>query len=331
MVTYLEVVQNALENTSNYEEFCFDILQYDHTAEVFESLIGVPQGTFYHPEFDASVHTYYVCKAVYELGQYDLIEIAFLHDWGKSTMTNVGKDRIYHFGHADESARLVSGRVQFLDGDVEWTLQMIKDHMGIKNPSKGLELFMDCDKRLSKQLYLKDTNEEQLEQNKKLEQSVYQDQHNADSQVIMLIGISGSGKSTYIHQNGLKNVTVCPDDIRKELSGNISDQSMNDKVWKETSKRMLGILAQHGKVVLDATNVNKFLRIKFMSQFNGHRKVAVVFHTDVEVAKNRVAVDIRDGKDRSNVPANVIERQQKNFERGLKSLDHEFNQIIHIQ
>ena len=46
-------------------------------------------------------------------------------------------------------------------------------------------------------------------------------------ELIIPIGISGSGKSRLYNLNYQDYVKICPDDIRKELTGSISDQSKN--------------------------------------------------------------------------------------------------------
>ncbi len=45
----------------------------------------------------------------------------------------------------------------------------------------------------------------------------------------MLIGIPGSGKSTWIKENSKGYEIVCPDVIRTEICGDISDQSKNNE------------------------------------------------------------------------------------------------------
>jgi predicted ABC-type ATPase len=68
-----------------------------------------------------------------------------------------------------------------------------------------------------------------------------------------------------------------------------------------------------------------------MCKFNGYKKIALVFNVDVEEACRRVREDIESGKNRSNVPEKVIRKQYKNFCSGLKSLEHEFNEVRVIE
>ena len=57
-------------------------------------------------------------------------------------------------------------------------------------------------------------------------------------EIIMPIGISGSGKSRLYRMRYSDYTLVSPDLIRKELTGNISDQSQNTRVFKEVDRRI---------------------------------------------------------------------------------------------
>lgn len=323
----------------SFKEWKKRLLMFDLTKEVVNLLDGIPQGTFYHPEFDALKHVYYVCIAsiCHEVGQISmgplysptdttLLEAAFLHDVGKSTHTNIGKNRIYSFGHADASARFVEKHKENIT-DFDFTYKIVKEHMN--DPKKydiPAKFFNWVDKEESKRLYSSESNKIELLINKCKEQHLYLKQKLSRKKVILLIGISGSGKSTYINKNFDKKYVICPDEIRRSL-GNINDMTNNGEVWKLTKSIMQGKLNTHGKVVLDATNVNKWLRIQFMSQFNGCHKEAIFFPIEVDVAIERVNRDIKSGIARSDVPENVIRKQAKLLHRGALSVYNEFNTV----
>jgi len=79
--------------------------------------------------------------------------------------------------------------------------------------------------------------------------------------IFATIGISGSGKST-LADNLSKTISfklICPDDIRKETTGNISDQSQNNKVFAIANKRLEQYI-QKGNVFYSATNLSKEAR-----------------------------------------------------------------------
>jgi len=152
------------------------------------------------------------------------------------------------------------------------------------------------------------------------------------------IGISGSGKSTYIHKVFENEVIVEPDAIRKEMTGSVSDQSKDFIVWKEAADRVKKNLDTMGLAVLDATSTKSSLRTQFLKNIpEGVRKVAIVFQpegTDEEIlAKmyNRIEQDLKSGKDRSAVPHEVIVRQLQQFKNGLQNLQSQFDEIQYIK
>lgn len=132
---------------------------------------------------------------------------------------------------------------------------------------------------------------------------------------IMTIGISGAGKSTWIkEQTSDPNVMVInPDSIRKELTGDISDQSQNAKVWYITKRRVLEGLNSGKTVILDATNVDSRSRRDFINDLPPSVLKAKIFNVDPEEAKRRVRKALESGEDRSNVPPEVIDRQYQKF------------------
>ena len=82
---------------------------------------------------------------------------------------------------------------------------------------------------------------------------------------IMLVGIPGSGKSRWAKEIRSKNtVIVCPDEIRKKLTGDISNQEFNSRVWFEAKLSVMNLLESGKNVILDATNVNTMYREDFM-------------------------------------------------------------------
>jgi predicted kinase len=144
------------------------------------------------------------------------------------------------------------------------------------------------------------------------------------SGLVLPIGISGSGKSTWI--NTLTNRTVIsPDEIRKELTGNISDQSRNKEVFAIAKKRAIEALKNGKLVVFDATNLNTKLRNDLISEieFGVGEQIPIaykVFPSDPEISKSRIRKDLLSGKERAAVPDNVIDIQYKQYLQTLADL-----------
>jgi predicted kinase len=148
------------------------------------------------------------------------------------------------------------------------------------------------------------------------------------------IGISGSGKS-YFYKNRflsefeevsdflvekgltLADITVSPDDIRREVCGDVSDISQDAKVWKLAETRLQEKLKTYGYGVFDATGVSKNGRKKFLKNYKNVHKTAIVFEPNVSLSKERIKKDINEGVDRSKVPMFVIDRQFESFKSSI--------------
>lgn len=148
----------------------------------------------------------------------------------------------------------------------------------------------------------------------------------------MTIGISGSGKSTYLKKNFHPDVVISPDNIRREFTGNVSDHSQEVRVWNEVRLRVNDVLKNEntGVAVLDATNVDSGLRGKFLKNYPGVTKIALIFRTDPEVAKQRIAKDLAGKEDRSAVPPEEIDNQYKKLMNGYGNLQHQFDKMKYV-
>ena len=129
---------------------------------------------------------------------------------------------------------------------------------------------------------------------------------------VMLIGIPGSGKSSWLDiEKDLQYPSaeiVCPDQIRAEMSGNISDQSLNIAVWQVAKTRCISFLEKGTDVILDATNVNTKYRREFTQGLPECKKDAIFFDTHPQDACSRIAQDLALGENRADVPPEVVYR-----------------------
>ena len=167
---------------------------------------------------------------------------------------------------------------------------------------------------------LKMVNEERMKREKKLSSTGIKMQKLSERdkpQFIMTIGIPGSGKSTWIgsQTEDENTIVVSPDSIREELTGSVSDQTQNNKVWWVAKQRVIEGLNNGKNVILDATNVDGKSRRRFLQGLpSGIGLKAKVFNVDPEEAKRRIKEQIDKGENRSNVPPDVIDRMQAKFE-----------------
>lgn len=154
--------------------------------------------------------------------------------------------------------------------------------------------------------------------------------------LIMLVAIPGAGKSTYIQTNMPGVAVVSPDEIRKEVLGDINDQSNGSRIWGIAAKRVANILSKGFDVVLDATNVNSRNRQNFIDSIRelcdcDFTTKAIVFDVDPEIAKARVNKDIKMKRDRAMVPDHVIDRMYQQFLSGKSNLKTQFDEVVYAR
>lgn len=89
------------------------------------------------------------------------------------------------------------------------------------------------------------------------------------SKLYMLIGVNGSGKSTWAHNMAHYTdgevVVINSDDLHEELFDNINDQPYDSEAFKELCKWVIDALIKDYIVCYDATNLNSKQRANFLS------------------------------------------------------------------
>lgn len=133
----------------------------------------------------------------------------------------------------------------------------------------------------------------------------------------MLVGISGSGKSTFAekikHWGELEKEDVeifSSDEIRKELYGDASIQKDHEKVFRILHKRVKEALSQGKTAVYDACNLSAKRRMAFLQEIKKYKtsKSCIVITSDYNSC-----VENQKKRDRK-VPIEVIKKQIKSFE-----------------
>ena len=154
------------------------------------------------------------------------------------------------------------------------------------------------------------------------------------SNLVLPIGISGSGKS-YIYNKDYKDcVQVSPDLIREELTGDISNQTKNKEVFKLAFERVDEYLNKGQDVFFDATNVNKSQRKNFTDKYidTDVEVIYVILPSDIDLSWKRIRKDIREKKNRSDVPYFALVRQKEQYDNSLELGfdDENVNEILYV-
>jgi predicted kinase len=127
------------------------------------------------------------------------------------------------------------------------------------------------------------------------------------SKLAVMVGISGSGKSTFAHglKTSLNAELVETDAIRVELTGTADDQTQNGRVFQVAKKRVNDYLAQGKNAIIDATSLNPKERKDWINigKANNAEVIAYFINVSPEVAKQRNNSRLR------KVPDWVIDRQ----------------------
>lgn len=129
---------------------------------------------------------------------------------------------------------------------------------------------------------------------------------------LMLVGIPGSGKSTYAKELAEKEdyIILSSDEMREVYFGDVNDQKNNNELFSMITDSIKGHLSCKQSVIMDATNLNSKKRKNLLNEIKSiecDKKCVVVampYSACLHNNKNR---------DR-NVPENVIKRMYMTFQ-----------------
>lgn len=145
----------------------------------------------------------------------------------------------------------------------------------------------------------------------------------------MLIGVPGSGKSTWLRRQNLDAVVISTDDIieREAAQQGKTYSEVFDSAIKKATSEMNAALRQAIKdqqdIIWDQTNISAKSRSGKLAQFpKNYEKIAVFFPTpDAEELSKRLA-----GRAGKTIPAFVVKSMAANLEP--PSSKEGFDQII---
>lgn len=147
------------------------------------------------------------------------------------------------------------------------------------------------------------------------------------SSLILLVGVSGSGKSTFAAKHFGPYETLSSDVFRGLVSDDENDQAATsdafDALRYVASKR----LEKNRLTVIDATNVQPAARKSFVDLARAHDMLPVAIVLDVP---DKVAIARNAGRPGRDFGAGVVKRQHDQLRRSLWGLGREGFRRVHI-
>lgn len=147
---------------------------------------------------------------------------------------------------------------------------------------------------------------------------------------IILSGIPCSGKSTYAAKlaKEIGAEIVCPDTLRKEVTGSESDMSRDGYIWGSLVEERIKLFAliREKSILFDATQINKRARKPILEIAKRLGNIQIECHYFVpnkELAKQRNLLRTR------QVPEKVIDSFTAKWE--CPSLEEGFHSITQIE
>lgn len=147
-----------------------------------------------------------------------------------------------------------------------------------------------------------------------------------DFALVVLIGPTGSGKSSFARRHFLETEIVSSDHCRALVSDDETDQAATGDAF-ELLRLTAGIRLRRRKLtVIDATSVRREDRAELVALARQYHAlpVALVLNIDPDICAAR-----NEGRENRQFGAHVPRNHSKTLRRGLRSLDREGFRLIH--
>ena len=147
--------------------------------------------------------------------------------------------------------------------------------------------------------------------------------------LVVLIGVAGSGKSTFAARHFRPTQVLSSDALRALVADDPMAQNATDDAF-DLLHRILAMRLRRGRLtVVDATNVEDWARAKLADAGRLHRRpcVAIVLDVPLEVAAARNAA-----RPSPRPPPSALRRQDRWLRDSLPTLAHEgFSAVHHLR
>lgn len=179
-------------------------------------------------------------------------------------------------------------------------------------------------------------------------------------EIHIMIGVPGSGKSTFAQRLATGPWVISPDKIRKQLTGAKLDQSMNKTVFENMYHEIDQMMKREDSFVIDATNANWVYRLELLTYLNNPKRIEENIPTTIlnpetgdefavdvahvresrryqiigwyiEASFTEAVLNNEERPEDERVPASVIYNMCKNLEEHPPSLDEGFDVLYRIK
>jgi predicted kinase len=154
-----------------------------------------------------------------------------------------------------------------------------------------------------------------------------------EKELVIAIGLPGTGKSTYIKRKYNNYIIVSNDSVVERLASKLGatynqmfDALGRDNIIEMGKKEFMAALKRDKSIVLDNTNLTKAIRKQYLKLAPDYRKVALVFNISKgELAKRLKSREQKTGK---SIPPDVMKKMEKDYEEPNKT--EGFDEIIKV-
>ncbi|MGW7563747.1 polynucleotide kinase-phosphatase [Streptomyces sp. NPDC054757] len=149
-----------------------------------------------------------------------------------------------------------------------------------------------------------------------------------DLSLVVLVGATGSGKSTFAQRHFRPTEIISSDFCRGLVADDENDQSASGDAFDVLHYIAAKRLAAGRLTVVDATNVQSESRKQLVRLAREHDvlPIAIVLDLPEEVCAERNAVR----PDRAGMPRHVIQRHRRELRRSLRGLEREGFRKVHV-
>ncbi|MET8401576.1 polynucleotide kinase-phosphatase [Streptomyces sp900116325] len=149
-----------------------------------------------------------------------------------------------------------------------------------------------------------------------------------DLSLVVLVGASGSGKSTFAHRHFKPTEIISSDFCRGLVADDENDQSASGDAFDVLHYIAGKRLAAGRLTVVDATNVQAESRKQLVQLARSHDvlPIAIVLDLPEEVCQARNATR----PDRAGMPRHVVQRHRRELRRSLRGLEREGFRKVHV-